>query len=909
MPVIGIYQSVNMKQRYRLITSLFISVIIFIVYDTITNEAGSHTSGAPIMRTGSPGDGGATCKNCHAGPTPVTEPGLITSDIPAYGYTAGQTYTITATVVRNGHTKFGFEISPQSSSGTLLGTMIVTNTTETQLIGSGKYITHKTGGVSGTNSRTWVFNWTAPAAGTGNVTFYGAFNITNAMNNSSGDTTVLSTLTVSECAVPAQPGAISGPAVICHGGGIFTYSIAPVPGASDYLWSIPGDWYILNDSSNSIQVLSGASLGNISVAAVNNCGAGPPVSLSLSFDQLAVSISSTDVSCNGDGNGSATAIPSSGLPPYVYSWAPVGGTDSTLANLAAGNYYVTVTDNLGCMQMDSVIIHEPAAIALNTSVSNANCGNANGSATVTVNGGTPAYTYSWNTVPVQNTATASNLSAGMYTVTVTDENLCFSSANVSIINMANPAVNVVNVADVTCFNGTDGEATVQVSGGTSPYTFQWNPSGGSDSTAHNLHAGAYSVTITDATGCSATTNVVINEPSAIALSFSTTDAACSQSNGSAAVTVTGGAGGYTYQWNTLPVQTTDSAVNLAAGSYNVYVTDSNGCLATATVVVNNTSGPTLVPGTVTDVSCFNGNDGELSIIVSSGTGPFTYQWMPSGGNDTLARNLHAGAYAVEVTDSLGCISLWTGTVSEPPLLIVHAGPDQSTCAGSPVILGSSPAAEGGTPAYSYLWSPDADLSSATDSMPVATPAASTNYLVIVTDAHGCQDSSALTLTVNPVPAIPGITFTNDTLFSTTALNYQWYLYGNVLTGATMQYYVPSQPGNYTVVVTDSIGCASTSDGFFYNSVTELFGSASVPLIVYPNPAGETIMVSGNIQLEPGAAVYVYTLTGDKVLSSTIQQRYALPQTGSVDVGKLPAANYFLEIISGEQIYFGKFVKN
>src|SRR5689334_5092300 len=136
-----------MKAQYPLITFLFFGIISFIVFDAVHNNAESHTSGAPASRTGSPGDGGATCKNCHAGPNPTTEAGLITSNIPPDGYTPGQTYTITATVTRSGHTKFGFEISPQNIAGTKLGTLIVTNSTEMQLVGTGKYITHKTNGV------------------------------------------------------------------------------------------------------------------------------------------------------------------------------------------------------------------------------------------------------------------------------------------------------------------------------------------------------------------------------------------------------------------------------------------------------------------------------------------------------------------------------------------------------------------------------------------------------------------------------------------------------------------------------------------------------------------------------------------------------------------------------------------
>lgn len=162
-------------------------------------EASSDSNGAPVARAGAPLDaGGANCTSCHAG-TATTVPGLITSNIPASGYVPGATYTITASISVTGINKYGFEISPQSTgSNALKGTITLTNTLETQLKGSGKYITHKTAGTSGTGGKTWSFNWTAPAAGSGTVTFYGAFNAANGNNANSGDQIKLSTLAVNE---------------------------------------------------------------------------------------------------------------------------------------------------------------------------------------------------------------------------------------------------------------------------------------------------------------------------------------------------------------------------------------------------------------------------------------------------------------------------------------------------------------------------------------------------------------------------------------------------------------------------------------------------------------------------------------------------------------------------------------
>jgi hypothetical protein len=496
-----------MKSRYALITFLFFGIVSFITFDAVHNNVESHTSGAPATRTGSPGDGGATCKNCHAGPNPTTEIGLITSNIPPDGYAPGQTYTITATVTRSGHTKFGFEISPQDLIGTKLGTLIVTNTTEMQLVGSGKYITHKTAGTAGTGSRTWEFDWTAPVAGTGDVTFYGAFNITNAANNSAGDTTVLSTLVVSECAAPAQPGNISGPAVLCETGGTVNYSIAPVAGATDYIWSFPAGWTMLGPSSESIQVQTSSNSGTISVSVSNACGTSAASTLAVTFDQLSVNASPTDVTCSGLSDGEATATPVPGISPYQYFWSPGGQTSATATNLSAGNYTVTVTDDAGCSASTSVAITEPPLLEVFTNSTNASCGGSDGTATANPTGGTPLYSYIWNSVPPQATQVATNLPAGIYTVTVTDQNGCTATSTAPITTVAGPVATAQNVSNVRCHGGSDGEAIANVTNGTAPYTYQWSPSGGTDSVAQNLHAGAYSVIVTDANGCSSTSNV------------------------------------------------------------------------------------------------------------------------------------------------------------------------------------------------------------------------------------------------------------------------------------------------------------------------------------------------------------------------------------------------------------------
>lgn len=176
------------------ITALAVGSIFIVKF---SSSAGANATGAPTSNTGSPGDG-TNCTSCHTG-SASSQAGLITSTIPMTGYVPGQTYTITGSITTSGKTKFGFQVSPQNASGDLKGTMTVTNSTNTQLISSGKYITHK---FSGTNfssgTATWSFDWTAPAAGSGDVTFYGSFNSTNSSSTTTGDIISLSSLTVSE---------------------------------------------------------------------------------------------------------------------------------------------------------------------------------------------------------------------------------------------------------------------------------------------------------------------------------------------------------------------------------------------------------------------------------------------------------------------------------------------------------------------------------------------------------------------------------------------------------------------------------------------------------------------------------------------------------------------------------------
>ena len=155
-----------------------------------------YSSGSPGGKSGSPGDGGATCTQCHGG-TATPQSGWITSTIPVEGYEPGQTYSITATGTHAGVGKFGFELTSEDMAANKVGTLTVTNTVENQLVNGNNSITHKSAGTTPNgDTKSWTFDWTAPAAGTGDVTFYSAFNAANGNGNNQGDVIYTSTLAV-----------------------------------------------------------------------------------------------------------------------------------------------------------------------------------------------------------------------------------------------------------------------------------------------------------------------------------------------------------------------------------------------------------------------------------------------------------------------------------------------------------------------------------------------------------------------------------------------------------------------------------------------------------------------------------------------------------------------------------------
>jgi hypothetical protein len=242
----------------------------------------------------------------------------------------------------------------------------------------------------------------------------------------------------------------------------------------------------------------------VTVKDANGCSATATVKITQPNAIQAAAVATAPVNCNGGNDGVASSITYYGTPPYTYSWSPGGQTSSIANGLSAGSYTVHITDSHGCGLTSSVIISQPALIRdslIANSVVSVSCnGESNGVATIGAKGGTPPYTFAWSNG--QTTATASGLSAGSYTVAVSDSLGCVGTNSVTV-TITQPSKLRDSIAAYSCSNHLT-SATAGVKGGVSPYTYSWSPAGGTKATATGLSNGVYTVTVTDKNGCTAT---------------------------------------------------------------------------------------------------------------------------------------------------------------------------------------------------------------------------------------------------------------------------------------------------------------------------------------------------------------------------------------------------------------------
>ena len=467
-------------------------------------------------------------------------------------------------------------------------------------------------------------------------------------------------------------------------GEIYITASNGTPGYS-YLWSNS------NTSPNIIGVVAGTY--TVTVTDINGCTATLSATITEPTNLLSSITASSDVSCFAGNDGSATVIAAGGAGGYTYNWSPSGGTAATAGALVAGNYTVQVTDANGCTKTSTVLILEPTALTASISGSDVSCnGGANGNSTVVIGNGTPGYTYSW-TPSGGTAATANALMAGTYTVTATDANGCTITSDISISEPL-PMMLTVNKTDVSCNSGLDGSLHANPTGGSAPYTYFWSPNGATTQTNSGLNANTYTVTVTDSQGCTISAVQIVSEPSALTATHTQIDVLCNGgNNASATISAAGGTAPYAFNWS--PSGGTDSiAIGLTAGSYNVTITDNNGCSIIENVVITQPSPVNAIIVSSSNISCFSGTDGNITVSAAGGTPGYTYNWIPTGQSTPTATSLSAGSHVIEVTDANGCIAKDSIILTQPTALAVTMASTDANC---------NAAADGTTDRSCYRW--------------------------------------------------------------------------------------------------------------------------------------------------------------------------------------------------------------
>jgi len=517
---------------------------------------------------------------------------------------------------------------------------------------------------------------------------------------------------------------------------------------------------------------------------------------------LVLTTSATNVSCFGGTNGTASVGVSGGTTPYSYLWNN-GQNTANISGLAAGTYTVTVTDASNSTATASATVSQPSVLSPNIAGFNVSCfGGTNGAINTSTTGGSPPYTYVWNNG--QTTANISGLSAGTYTVTVTDLKSCTKTSSTTLTQ---PPVLVANTSstNVSCFGGNNGTATASASGGSAPYTYLWS-NGQTSASLTGLAAGTYTVTVTDLKSCTKTSSTTITQPPVLVANTSSTDVSCfGGNNGTATASASGGTAPYTYLWSN--GATTSTITGLPAAVYNVTVTDANDCTATATATVDQPAALS-VAGSGTDVGCFGGTNGSATATPTGGTAQYTYLW--SNGETTSAiSGLTAAAYSVTVTDANDCTATATATVDQPTALSVSgSGTDVSCFGGTNGTATAMPT--GGTAPYTYSWS-NGETTSTITGLPAAV------YNVTVTDANDCTSTEEIILT-EPITALnlevntvaESCIVGNDGSATVTAnggTGPYGYIWSN---GQTTQSATALMAGNYAVTVTDDNMCTNTT---------------------------------------------------------------------------------------------------
>ena len=507
---------------------------------------------------------------------------------------------------------------------------------------------------------------------------------------------------------------------LCIGGQQGTINLQVSGGTIPYLY------FWNNGSSNEDQTNLLAGIYIAQITDNNNCQSSINIEILDPSNTTELSETHTDVICFSDATGAIDLTVTGGLPPYVFDWTN-GAITEDVFNLSAGNYGVNVLDLNGCGEFLSVVITQPNTfVSATISQLNVLCSGLNtGSMQVIPENGVLPYTFLWNNG--ETSASISNLTAGNYSVIVTDFTGCDFSISSQITQPPSPVVITETMAAVSCFGGNNGEIQVAVIGGVPSYIYSWS-TGATSTSISALVAGTYDLAVTDQNNCVYTESYVVSEPSApISFNFSTVDNICFEgTSGTANVVILGGTAPYNSLWNNTVSGT--NYESLSAGIYSFQATDANNCVLSESIEIFEPTQINIIDSIVSDVSCYAYADGTINLTTIGGTAPYTYLWS-TGQNSEDILNLAAGNYSVTIKDAYNCQRIFTFEVLQPVALQATSTIDEPSCFGySDGAIFTS--VTGGTAPFSYLWNNGV---TSVNNVNIAAG----NYTVTITDNNNC----------------------------------------------------------------------------------------------------------------------------------------------------------------------------
>ncbi|MEP6793526.1 MAG: OmpA family protein, partial [Saprospiraceae bacterium] len=520
------------------------------------------------------------------------------------------------------------------------------------------------------------------------------------------------------------------------------------------------------------------------------------------------------ISCHSTATASLNAFANGGKPPLKYLWS-TGQTASTINGLMAGTYLLTVTDASGTVTTASFSISEPDPISVVvTADAIASSGGIDGKATAKVTGGSAPYQYNWDNGEKSNKAV--KLAAGNHIVSILDAMGCTTTGVVDISeNILALEVSITQKSKILCAGSLDANIEATVKGGKAPFAYKWNASSSSASLP-NIGLGLYTLTVTDATGHTATSVITVDSPQPLKVDVKIdAPASTGGADGKATSTASGGTGRYTYVWDNN--EKTAKAEKLAAGTHRLTVTDENGCTTVTNVDIAENILPLVIKiNQDKKIKCNGQQEASLKSDVTGGKQPYTYLWSGAGkqGKGESINDLPAGMYTLSITDATGAAVTKQYEVTEPKALKVTL--DNMLPASTGNADGEATiSVAGGTPPYS-----------ATN---IASPSGSTSFKanklspgihqVTVTDAAGCTAEIVISIPENILQLTTSIHQTKEILCNSNSdaaiegtvrggkppYTYAWN------TGQTTTNLSNLAAGNYTLNVTDASGQKSSAE--------------------------------------------------------------------------------------------------